>query len=110
MEKTTSTTSIVTSLLKRGYPDKILLNAFNTAWNKSLAELLSPSQKKTENKIRLITTFNQRNPPLKEIIRMHDSWLDKTKKDIQSQDIQMVYRKAKNLKQFLVKGKNNILT
>ena len=41
---------------------------------------------------------------------MHDSWSDKTKKDIHSQDIQMVYRKAKNLKQLLVKGKINTLT
>ena len=26
---------------------------------------------------------------------MHESWLDKTKKDIQSTDIQMVYRESK---------------
>ena len=73
--------SIVSSLLKRGYPDIILLNAFNRAWNKTQSELLLPTQRATENKIRLITTFNQRNPPLKQIIKMHESWLDTTKKN-----------------------------
>ena len=102
--------SIVSSLLKREYPDRILLNAFNRAWNKTQSELLLPTQRATENKIRLITTFNQRNPPLKQIIKMHESWLDKTKIDIQSTDIQTVYRKAKNLKQLLVKGKIHTLS
>ena len=105
----TEALSIVSSLLKRGYPDKILLNSFNRAWNKSQSELLLPTQRTTENKIRLIRTFNQRHPPLKQIIKMHDSWVDKTKKDIQSTDIQMVYRKEKNLKQLLVKGKIHTL-
>ena len=95
---------------KKRLPWQNTIKCIQHSREKSLAELLSLSQKKTENKIRLITTFNERNPPLKEIIRMHDSWLDKTKKDIQSQDVQMVYRKAKNLKQLLVKGKINILT
>ena len=36
--------SIVRSLLKRGYPDKILLNAFNRTWNKTQSELLLPTQ------------------------------------------------------------------
>ena len=40
---------------------------------------------------------------------MVDSWLDKTKKEIKSKDIQTVYRKAKNLKQLLVKGNLNTL-
>ena len=102
--------NIHSSLLKKGYPDKILLNAFNKAWNKSQAELLLPTQKTTDNKIRLITTYNQWNPPMKNIITLHESWLDKTKKDIYSKDIQTVYRKAKNLKQLLVKGKLHTLT
>ena len=106
----TEALSIVSPLLKRGYPDKILLNAFNRAWNKTQSELLLPTQQAAENKIRLITTFNQRNPPLKQIIKIHESWLDKTKNDIQSTDIQMVYRKAKNLKQLLVKGKIHSLS
>ena len=80
----TEALSIVSSLLKRGYPDRILLNAFNRVWNKTQSELLLPTQRTAENKIRLIKTFNQRNPPLKQIIKMHESWLDKTKKDIQS--------------------------
>ena len=101
--------SIVNSLLKRGYPDKILLNAFNRAWNKTQSELLLPTLRATENKIRWITTFNQKNPPLKQIKKIHEGWLDKTKKDIKLKDLQTVYRKAKNLKQLLVKGKIHTL-
>ena len=97
------------SLLKRGYPDTILLEAFNKAWNKTQSELLILTPKKEDNKIRLITTYNQRNPPMKNIIKRHDTWLDKTKKEIKAQDIQTVYRKLRNLKQLLVKGKLNIL-
>ena len=63
---------------------------------KTQSELLLPTQRTAENKIRLIKTFNQRNPPLKQIIKMHESWLDKTKKDIQSTDIQMCTGKQKS--------------
>ena len=47
---------------------------------------------------------------MKEIIRIHDNWLDKTKKNIKATDLQTVYKKARNLKQMLVKGKLNNLT
>ena len=33
-------TSIVELLLKRGYPEKILLTVFNKAWNKTQEEIL----------------------------------------------------------------------
>ena len=56
---------IVKSLLKRGYPETILLEAFNKAWNKTQSELLISTPRKEDNKIRLITTYNQRNPPMK---------------------------------------------
>ena len=55
-------TNIITSLLKRGYPDNILLTAFNRAWSKTQEELLKPSKKSEDNRIRLITTYNQRKP------------------------------------------------
>ena len=61
-------TNIITSLLKRGYPDNILLAAFNRAWSKTQEELLKPSKKSKDNRIRLITTYNQRNPPNEAII------------------------------------------
>ena len=53
-------TSIITSLLKRGYPDNILLTAFNRTWSQTQEELLKPSKKIDDNRIRLITTYNQR--------------------------------------------------
>ena len=98
-------TSIITSLLKRGYPDNILLTAFNRTWSQTQEELLKPSKKIDDNRIRLITTYNQRNPPMKKILQKYTDWLDKTKKDISRKDLQTVYKKAKNLKQLLVKGK-----
>ena len=101
----TEAISIVKSLMKRRYPQNILIEAFNKSWNKSQADLLIPKAKIKDNKIRLVTTFNQRNPPMRNILKKYDTWLDKTKKDIKSMDIQIVYRKARNLKQLLVKGK-----
>ena len=47
---------------------------------------------------------------MKNIIKKHDTWLGKTKKEMKAQDIQTVYRKSRNLKQLLVKGKLNLLT
>ena len=90
---------------KRGYPDQILLTAFNKVWSKTQEELLEPAQKIEDNRIRLITTFNQRNPPMKQILTKYDIWLGKTRKNVNSRDIQTVRRKVKNLKQLLVKGK-----
>ena len=102
---TKEATTIITSLLRRGYPDNILLTAFNRAWSKTQEELLKPSKKNKDNRIRLITTYNQRNPPMKKILQKYTDWLDKTKKDISSKDLQTMYKKARNLKQLLVKGK-----
>ena len=48
--------------MKRRYPQDILIEAFNKSWNKSQADLLIPKAKIKDNKIRLVTTFNQRNP------------------------------------------------
>ena len=42
---------------------------------------------------------------MKKILQKYTDWLDKTKKDISRKDLQTVYKKAKNLKQLLVKGK-----
>ena len=87
--------------------DHILLKAFNRAWSKTQEELLKPTKENEDNRIRLITTYNQRNAPMKRILQKYIDWLDKTKKDICSKDLQMVYKKARNLKQMLVKGKIN---
>ena len=58
-----------------------------------------------DKRIRLITTYNQRNPPMKQVLLKFTDWLDKTKKDISRKDLQTVYKKARNLKQLLVRGK-----
>ena len=42
---------------------------------------------------------------MKQILLKFTDWLDKTKKDISRKDLQTVYKKARNLKQLLVKGK-----
>ena len=98
-------TNIITSLLKRGNPDKILLTFFNRAWSKSQEELLRSTKKIEDRRIRLITTYNQRNSPMKQVLLKFTDWLDKTKKDISRKDLQTVYKKARNLKQLLVRGK-----
>ena len=98
-------TKIITSLLKRGYPDQILLTAFNRAWSKLQEELLKSPEKIEDRRIRLITTYNQRNPPMEQLLLKFTDWLDKTKKDISKKDLQTVYKKARNLRQLLVRGK-----
>ena len=42
---------------------------------------------------------------MKQVLLKFTDWLDKTKKDISRKDLQTVYKKARNLKQLLVKGK-----
>ena len=81
-------TTIIKSLLKGGYPDNILLTAFNRAWSKTHKEWLKSTIKNEDNRIRLITTCNQRNPPMKKILQKYTDWLDKTKKNISSKDLQ----------------------
>ena len=88
-------TIIITALLKRGYPDNILLTAFNRARSKTQEELLKSSKKSEDMRIRLITTYNQRNPPMKQLLLKFTDWLDKTKKDISREDLQTVYKKSK---------------
>ena len=42
---------------------------------------------------------------MKQILLKFTDWLDKTKKDISKKDLQTVYKKARNLRQLLVRGK-----
>ena len=46
----TEAISIVKSLMKRGYPQDILREAFNKSWNKSQADLLIPNLKLKDKK------------------------------------------------------------
>ena len=90
-------TNIITSLLKRGYPDQILLTAFKRSWSKSQEELLKSPKKIEDRRIRLIATYNQRNPPMKQLLLKFTDWLDKTKKDISRKDLQTVYKKKQEI-------------
>ena len=76
----TEAISIVKSLMKIGYPQEILREAFNKSWNKIQSDLLIPSEKLKDNKIRVITTFNQRNPPMKNILKKYDSLVGQNQK------------------------------
>ena len=42
---------------------------------------------------------------MKQLLLKFTDWLDKTKKDISKKDLQTVYKKARNLRQLLVRGK-----
>ena len=58
----TEALSIVSSLLKRGYPDKILLNSFNRAWNKSQSELLLPTQRNNRKQDKIDHNLQPKTP------------------------------------------------
>ena len=49
-----------------------------------------------DRRIRLITTYNQRNPPMKQVLLKFTDWLDKTKKDISRKDLQTVQKSKKS--------------
>ena len=60
--------------------------------------------KTSYEKIRLITTYNIHNPPMKDILQRHRDDFTQNKKGLTFQDIQTVYRRSTNLQDKLVRG------
>ena len=79
------------------------------AATKTREELLGPRAIVREQKrIRCITTYNRNNPDIREIINKHEPMLLNTKKgSITAGDLQVVYRRASNLRDSLVSSKLN---
>ena len=59
-----------------------------------------------KKKIRLITTYNKHNPPMKEILERFKDYFLQNRKGIDFQNIQTVYGRAPNLRDELVRGQS----
>ena len=56
-----------------------------------------------DKKIRLITTYNTHDPPMKDILQRYKDYFIQNRKGIEFWDIQTVYRQSANLRDKLVK-------
>ena len=60
-------------------------------------------------KVRLIFTHNENNPPIYQWIRQSKKFLDRNEKaKVMGQNIQIAYRQPKNLKQLVGGSKNGV--
>ena len=97
---------ITQKLAHRGYPHELIVKSFLKANQQNRDDLLSMYKENltTDKKIRLITTYNTHNPPLKDILQGYKDYFIQNRKGIKFQDIQTVYRQSANLRDKLVKG------
>ena len=97
---------ITNKLAHRGYPKELIVKSYLKVKNQDRDNLLKMDEKPNnqKNKIRLITTYNKHNPPMKEILERFKDYFLQNRKGIDFQNIQIVYRRAPNLRDKLVRG------
>ena len=85
---------ITQKLAHRGYPHELIVKSFLKANQQSRNYLLSMKDVilTPDKKIRLITTYNTHNPPMKDILQRYKDYFIQNRKGIEFQDIQTVYR------------------
>ena len=83
---------ITNKLAHHGYPKDLIVKSFLKAKNQDRDNLLKMDEKPNnqENKIRLITTYNKHNPPMKEILERYKDYFLQNRKGIDFQNIQTV--------------------
>ena len=93
-------------LAYRGYPHELIVKSFLKANQQNREDLLAMKKENStmDKNIRLITTHNTHNPPVKDILQKYKDYFIQNQKGIKFQDIQTVYRQAANLRDKLVKG------
>ena len=97
---------ITNKLAHRGYPKELIVKSYLKARNQDRDNLLKMDEKPNnqKKKIRLITTYNKHNPPMKEILERFKDYFSQNRKGINFQNIQTVYRRAPNLRDKLIRG------
>ncbi len=89
---------ILATLKSRGYPQDNLEEANRKVRNMDRNDLLKPKQRRKSDKIRLITHYNKRNPPMNELIQAHSHLLERTRKPaIKQEQLQVTYSRGPNL-------------
>ena len=76
------------------YPHELIVKSFLKANQQNRYDLLSMNDGNLtpDNKVRLITTYNTHNPPMKDILQRYKDYFIQNRKGIKFQDIQTVYR------------------
>ena len=85
---------ITQKLACRGYPHELIVKSFLKANQQNRDDLLLINKENLtmDKKIRLITTYNTHNPPMKDILQRYKDYFIQNRKGIKIQDIQTVYR------------------
>ena len=97
--------TIINKLRERKYPEKILEQAVQKILSISREELLDHKTKEEDTRIRYVITYNPSNPKMKDISLKHLHLLARMKRNpINHEKVQIVYRKASNLRSILVSG------
>ena len=98
-------TMLIRKLMQRNYPKILLLQAYLKARSMDRHTLIHQTTKrKQEERIRYITTYNHQNPPIKQILERNKAILERNRKGIIYKELQVVYRRAPNLRDKLIKG------
>ena len=95
-------------LLEREYPNVLVEEQITRAKTKQRkCQIYQKKKTPSTEKVRLIFTHNENNPPIHQWIRQSKKFLDRNEKaKVMGQNIQIAYRQPKNLKQ-LVGGSRN---
>ena len=85
---------ITHKLAHRGYPHELIVKSFLKANQQSRDDLLTMKDGNLtpDKKIRLITTHNTHNPPMKDILQRYKDYFTQNRKGNEFWDIQTVYR------------------
>ena len=96
-------------LVERNYPAELIDSQFSKAKKKDRKKLIFQERKKKNNdkKVRLIFTHNEGNPPLHKWIRESKQFLETPKAKKIGQEMQVVFKQPKNIKQLVAGNKNN---
>ena len=101
-----------TKLRERNYPEKVIEQKFSKAKKNVRSDLIFKNRRKNgkpDDKVRLIFTHNQGNPPLHQWMREAKKCLHKNAKAKALGDkIQIGFRQPKNLKKIVTQKKRNV--
>ena len=103
--------NLKSKLLKRNYPEKIIDEKFSEARSKQRREMIYQDRKKNtaqKDKVRLIFTHNNGNPPLQMWLREAKQCLVKNEKaKLMGDKMQICYSQPKNLKRIVTQKKTS---
>ena len=90
-------------LIERKYPENLVKKQLARAQTKDRrTQIFKKKTTKTDNKVRLIFTYNQNNPPIHKWIRQSKKFLERNEKAKElGKNIQIAYKQPKNIKRMV---------